>query len=365
MAIPPILNINGNISTVFDNSRQNNIDLLRCIAVASVFIHHAQHTFGGNFPFLGNYGGQFGPQLFFIISGYLISASCKKHSLRDYFFHRTFRILPAYLLFFLGIGFTIGGLSIAKISTHPWEFLANLVLWQQLFPTALINFDVLHVTWTLTVEVLWYGLAPLLLLGTRQIRWPTVVFFILLSSVWSYLASRHQLDFIFPGITDTNPGHSYLFLGNHFLSQVCFFIFGAWIYFQQDRLKHWNPTTCFTLGTLIFMLMPYYMAFNPIFITGIGIGFFMLAAINSQPIKNRAVFFVSETSYSIYLCHFPIILWIHDSLGLNSIAGVSISLLTTAIVSFLSYILIEKPGMKLGRLWTQGSQRVSVPPSSP
>lgn len=351
--LSPIFRINDNIRSVFDNSRQNNIDLLRCIAVAAVFIYHAQYIFGGNFLFLGSYGGQLGPQIFFVISGYLITSSCEKHSLRDYFFHRTFRILPAYLLFFIGIGFLLGGFNLSKIATYPWDFLANLVLWQQLFPSALINFDVLHVTWTLTVEVIWYALAPLLLLGVRGLRRSTVVFFILISSAWSYLAHRQHLDFIFPGVTDINPGHSYLFLGNHFLSQVCFFIFGAWIYFEKDKLKHWNPVTCLALGTLIFMLMPYYMTFNPIFITGIGIGFFMLAAINSAPIKNKIVFFISETSYSIYLCHFPIILWIHHSLGLNSAFAALVSLSLTLTVSLLSYILVEKPGIKLGRLWTQ------------
>lgn len=357
MATPLIFNIKDNIRSVFDNSHQNNIDLLRCIAVASVFIYHAQHIFGGNFPFLGSYGGQFGPQLFFVISGYLITASCKKHSLQDYFFHRAFRVLPAYLFFFLGIGFIFGGLKLVQISDHPWEFFANLVLLQQLFPSALINFDILHVTWTLTVEIIWYGLVPILLLSTKGVRWPTVTLFVLISSTWSYLSNGKKLDFLFPGITDNNSGHSYLFLGNNFLSQACFFIFGAWIYFQRDRLKDWNPVTCTVLGILIFILMPYYMAFNPIFITGIGIGFFMLAAINSQPIKNRVVFFISETSYSIYLCHFPIILWIQHSLGLSSALGAFASLLVTATISLFSYILIEKPGVMLGRLWTKNSQR--------
>lgn len=353
MAIHPIFNVNDHFKSIFDNARQNNIDLLRCIAVASVFIHHAQHTFGGNFPFLGGYGGQFGPQLFFLISGYLITASCQKHSLRDYLFHRSFRILPAYLFFFLGIGFITGAVSSSKIIEFPGYFLANLALWQQLFPNALLQFDVLHVTWTLTVEVLWYALAPLLLwLLKGSVRWPTVLFFTLFSSAWAYLASKTHFNFLFPGITDTNPGFSYLFLGNHFFSQICFFIFGAWIYSHRENLKSWNPATGFVLGSLIFMLMPYYMVFNPIFITGLGLGCFMLAAINCAPVKNRLVFFLSETSYSVYLCHFPIILWVRHGLGIESTLGVLISVLMTLLVAFLSYIFIEKPGMKAGRLWT-------------
>ncbi|MDD2608377.1 MAG: acyltransferase [Giesbergeria sp.] len=349
-----VFNISENVKSIFDNSRQNNIDLLRCIAVAAVFIHHAQHTFGGNFPFLGSYGGQFGPQLFFLISGYLITVSCQKHSLRDYFFHRSFRILPAYLFFFLTIGFVSGGINISKILQFPGYFFANLVLWQQLFPSALLTFDVLHVTWTLTVEVLWYALAPLILwLLKGSVRWPAVLFFAVFSSLWSYFASQRKFDFLFPGVTDSNPGFSYLFLGNHFFSQICFFILGSWIYSHREKLKTWNPITGFVLGSMIFMLMPYYMVFNPIFITGVGLTYFMIAAINSTSIKNRLVFFISETSYSIYLCHFPIILWVRHSLGLDSFAGVGLSLLLTILIAFLSFIFIEKPGMKVGRFLTK------------
>ncbi|MDP2768732.1 MAG: acyltransferase, partial [Giesbergeria sp.] len=173
MAIFSFLPNIKSLRALFNNDRQNNIDLLRAIAVVSVFIHHAQHVYGGNFPFFGEYGGQFGPQLFFVISGYLISASCQKHSLRDYAIHRIFRIIPAYLFFFIGIGVLTGIINFHRITQLPWEFLANLLLLQQLFPSALISFDVLHVTWTLTVEVLWYALAPLLVIGNRTLRWPT------------------------------------------------------------------------------------------------------------------------------------------------------------------------------------------------
>ena len=353
MAIASYFHTAENFRALLNNERQNNIDLLRAIAVVSVFIHHAQHIYGGYFPFLGEYGGQFGPQLFFLISGYLISASCQKHSLRDYSIHRIFRIIPAYLFFFIGIGALTGVVNLHRVVQLPWEFLANLLLLQQLFPSALISFDVLHVTWTLTVEVLWYAVAPLLMIGNRTLRWPTVAATVVLSTIWAFSASTHRMDHFFPGITDVNPGHSYLFIGNHFFSQICFFVFGAWIYFQKNKLTKWNPLSALAIGILIFLLKPYYMVFNPIFITGIGIGFFMLAAINSAAIKNKLIFLVSETSYSIYLCHFPIILWVHHGLGYNSLHGVVVSVLITIAISVLSYIFIEKPGMRFGRLLSE------------
>lgn len=355
-----ILSIKENFLSLWNNERQNNIDLLRAIAVVSVFIHHAQHVFGGIFPFLGDYGGQFGPQLFFLISGYLISASYQKHSLRSYAIHRFFRIIPAYLLFFIGIGIITNAISVRSILESPWQFFANLILLQQLFPSALIAFDVLHVTWTLTVEVLWYLLAPLLFFGHYKFRWPVVLISVFISTTWALLASLHVLDGLYPDIIKINPGYSYLFIGNNFISQFCFFIFGAWLQLHKSELSNWNPLSALTLGVLIFMLKPYYMIFNPIFITGIGLGFFMLAAINSTAIKNRLVFLISETSYSIYLCHFPVILWVQHGLGLGSIKGVLVAISVTMLISLASYLYIEKPGMRLGRLIADNRRRSLV-----
>lgn len=334
---------------LFDNTRQNNIDLLRAIAVVSVFIHHAQVTFGGNFPFFGEYGGQFGPQMFFVISGYLIAASSLKHAARDYVLHRFFRIMPAYLFFFLGIGIFNGVITTQKVGDHPGQFLANLSLMQQLFPAALLQFDVMHVTWTLTVEVLWYALAPLLLLRRRLLSTSTTLAITAISTVWVVLANNHFLDGLYPGITDTNPGWSYLFLANHFLAQMCFFAFGAWIYCHQKRFKNLNPLIFLICAIFIFILRPYYFIFNPIFITGIGIGLLLIGCLYSHPIKNRVAFWISETSYSIYLCHFPIILWVHGSWQLQGLAGVAVAVTLTLTISTLSYLLIEKPAVRLGR----------------
>ncbi|GAB1386494.1 hypothetical protein MASR1M59_16420 [Melaminivora sp.] len=337
---------------LLDNQRQNNIDLLRAIAVVSVFIHHAQSVYGGNFPFLGEYGGQFGPQLFFLISGYLISASCIKHPIGGYAIHRIFRIMPAYLLFFVGIGIYTEVITLARVSQTPWQFLANILLLQQLFPAALLHYDVLHVTWTLTVELLWYLLAPLLL-WRKRLSTGTVVVITVLSTLWAWVANLHLLDGLYPGITDSNPGFSYLFLANHFFSQVCFFAFGSWIYFHQERLRQLNPLPLLLIGILIFLLRPYYFFFNPIFITGIGLGLFMLAGLNSPAIRNKAIFFISETSYSIYLCHFPILLLVHNQWGLTGLPGLLTSIGLTLLVCSASYVLLEKPAIRLGRRLTR------------
>ena len=243
--------------------KQNNIDLLRALAVSAVFIHHAQHTLGGNFPFFGEYGGQFGPQLFFIISGYLIIASWQKYTWKEYVLHRFFRIIPAYLFFFLGIGWLQNVVTIDRITAQFNYFLANIFLIQQLIPNALIAFDVLHVTWTLTVEVLWYASAPFFSWMLMRHSLSTVLGATLVATAWSWLSSIGYLNALHPSIQN-NPGHIYLFVSNNFFSQVCFFVFGAWVYQNKSKLSEINPLTVILIGLCVFFLRSYFFVFNPI-----------------------------------------------------------------------------------------------------
>ena len=342
MNFPPLLSLPS-------IDRQNNIDLLRALAVTAVFIHHAQHVFGGNFPFFGEYGGQFGPQLFFLISGYLITASWDKYQWHEYVCHRFFRIMPAYLLFFLGFGALQHVVTIGRVADHPGYFLANLLLIQQLVPLSLITFDALHVTWTLTVELLWYVSVPLFaLLLTRQPR-TTLVVSTLVSTVWAILANKGILNPLFPSVAH-EPGWIYLFAANHFLAQVCFFVFGAWVYRHKSQLKNIHPLSAILAGLLVFLLRPYYFVFNPMFITGIGLMCFLIAAVNLTDMKNKLVMLLSETSYSIYLCHFPILLYVGERFGKGSLTGLVVATAATLLLSFLTYKLVEKPGMRLGRV---------------
>ena len=349
-------------TTLLMDPHQNNIALLRALAVTSVFIHHAQHVFGGDFPFFGTFGGEFGPQMFFIISGYLISASCVNHDLREYFLRRVFRILPAYLLYFLGFGIFDGTINWTKVDSYPGGFLVNLLLLQQLFPQSLIRYDVLHVTWTLTVEILWYILAPIIFFAFGGVTKKLVVACIILSSAWSILATMGYLDFIHPEVIAQNKAYSYLFLGNHFISQLCFFILGAYVYCHRDTLKEWNPANAILIGITILILKPYYGLFSPIFVTGIAATFFLIAAIGATTIKNKFIAHVSETSYSIYLCHFPALLLV-NALGYKGLSGVCLSVFLTLLLSTLSYIFVEKPGIALGReLASKWMRRTALQP---
>src|SRR5690606_15470757 len=75
---------------------ENNLDILRALAVLAVVAHHFSVYSGVPIPLLGEQGGGMGVQLFFLISGYLIVQSASKHSVGEYALARFFRIFPVY-----------------------------------------------------------------------------------------------------------------------------------------------------------------------------------------------------------------------------------------------------------------------------
>jgi peptidoglycan/LPS O-acetylase OafA/YrhL len=88
-------------------SYRPEIDTLRAIAVLAVIIYHAQINLFGNLFFSG---GFLGVDIFFVISGYLITSIILKElynkesfSYKNFYIRRARRILPA---FFHSLGFT-------------------------------------------------------------------------------------------------------------------------------------------------------------------------------------------------------------------------------------------------------------------
>jgi peptidoglycan/LPS O-acetylase OafA/YrhL len=150
------------------------IDGLRALAVLPVILFHAGfETFSGGFV---------GVDVFFVISGYLITTIILKEleqddfSIARFYERRARRILPAlFLVMFVCIPFAWLWLlpddmqrfsqSLVAVST----FVSNLLFWQEsgYFDTAAELKPLLH-TWSLAVEEQYYVLFPLFLV----LVWP-------------------------------------------------------------------------------------------------------------------------------------------------------------------------------------------------
>ena len=157
-----------------------DIDGLRAIAVGSVLVYHA-------FP-KALMGGFVGVDIFFVISGFLIttiilqSLAAGDFTYRDFYERRIRRIFPALIVVLLAT--LLAGwylllsdefAELGKQTVGGTAFVANLVFWGEAgyFDTAAETKPLLHL-WSLGIEEQFYIFWPLLLGFAWRKRWPIV-----------------------------------------------------------------------------------------------------------------------------------------------------------------------------------------------
>ncbi|QRM29031.1 acyltransferase family protein [Microvirga sp. VF16] len=181
-------------------SREFRVDVqaLRGIAVLLVVIYHANL---GLFP-----AGYLGVDIFFVISGFLITGLIKyqleqgRFSFRDFYYRRAKRLLPAaYIVIALttiAAPFFLSDLGLQEFKYQVLgaiTFTGNIALWLQsdYFAQAAETKPLLHV-WSLAIEEQYYLVLPAFLLLTPSRLWLRGVSLLLVISLalCLYLASR-------------------------------------------------------------------------------------------------------------------------------------------------------------------------------
>ena len=350
------------------------IDGLRAIAVIFVILYHAQitifddpqitlfgyHTIFG-YPLF--WGGFIGVDIFFVISGYLITSIILKElkatgtfSFKHFYERRVRRILPALLFVIL--------------ASLPFA-------WVYLLPSILVDFSksilyslgfssnfyfhytglqygaenglsraFLH-TWSLSVEEQFYILFPIILImifryfrkylltilvlglilslqladwGSKQ--YPSASFYLLHTRMWELLAGSILAYF------EITTGHrSKNKTLNLILPSIGLFLIGHSILFFNDEMFH---PSFYTLSTIIGVCLIIWFSNKNELITKI--------------LSTKLFIGIGLISYSLYLWHYPIFVF---AARLNiSDGNIFIKLLICVFIltlSIMSYYLIEKP----------------------
>lgn len=158
---------------------RTDIQALRGLAVSLVLLYHAD---------IGSIkGGFLGVDIFFVISGYLITGLVKKgiedgsFRFSEFYFRRAKRLLPAaYVTFFvsaLAAPFILNAQELRDLTAQVFgalTFTANLVLFSQAgyFSGGAELKPLLHV-WSLSIEEQYYLILPAFLVFTPRKYWPS------------------------------------------------------------------------------------------------------------------------------------------------------------------------------------------------
>lgn len=148
---------------------------LRAISILIVILGHLNHKSFGNqhfpFPFTLLIDSGFGVNVFFVISGFLITTLLIKEetdfgkiSLKDFYVRRVFRIFPAYY-FLLLVYFVLQLCSVLYFTKDSW--LSSIFYYKYLSSSG--DWETGHF-WSLSVEEQFYLVWPLVFIYFKKLR---------------------------------------------------------------------------------------------------------------------------------------------------------------------------------------------------
>ncbi|MBS7777086.1 acyltransferase [Acidovorax sp. CCYZU-2555] len=332
-------------------SRNRNLDLIRLIAAILVLFSHCYPLAGRAIeePFLwtfGHTGGDIALCTFFVISGYLISASyIRSQSALDYAWKRCLRIFPAlfFAVFFsIILGALLTPLDFQAYVAHEQTtaYLRNifldiqynlpLVFSENPFPNA-VNGSL----WTLPIEFFMY--AMILAMGVAGI----------LSARFSVVAAGLCIFGVL-AVRNADLARPYIVLGAAELSVAlrlgASFFIGAALYFYRDKIRYHGGIA------LLFLAIIFFTKFTPpaLYLYALLLPYiiFYLASVDIPWLDNITRH--GDFSYGIYIYAFPIqqllVHWFNNSISVSMLFIGSLAI--TLPIAVLSWKFVEEPALR-------------------
>jgi peptidoglycan/LPS O-acetylase OafA/YrhL len=332
---------------------------LRAISILLVVICHLSHTPGSLPPFLSQIGGV-GVEMFFVISGFLITLLLKREwnrtqtiSLQNFYIRRSLRIIPAYA-FFLFVMFMFQLLGF--LSAPPRAWVGAMTYTSSIIPG--YAWDLGH-TWSLSIEEIFYLFWPFLFLAVRKQR-PFLAFivcFVIGTLVPFSFCCLAWCRVDFGGFDLSNLTRlNCIFVG------CCLALLATSPTYQHALLKFARPFRWLLFGSLSLLLLVRAASILLGHYKIIGLyNFFLSPPVESvllailvwvcvtnrdsvlfRILNSRPFHFVGVLSYSIYLWQQPFTNpersgWIFEF---------PFNLLAIGLLAMVSYVLIESPFLK-------------------
>lgn len=328
-----------------------DIDGLRAVAIILVLGFHA-------FPKIIP-GGFVGVDVFFVISGYLISQILQQnfkhgnYTLLTFYNRRIRRIFPVLILvlcstYFLSWYYMASEdfWAVAKYIAAGAGFVSNFALWQEAgyFDATAKSKPLLHL-WSLGIEEQFYLVWPLLLFGTRKLQLKAfhIALTLLVVSLSAYIYLIHH-DKIAAFYSPLSRVWELMLGGSLALADIKF------SYWKE---KKWMAAAGSILGLFLILLAAFIFNSNKSY--GIlmllpSIGAFLIIAAGSSAWVNRLVLSqrgmvgIGLISYALYLWHWPLLVFArYGQVEPLSAKDTFFVLLLSFVLAILCYFLIEKP----------------------
>lgn len=338
------------------------IDGLRALAVLFVIFYHLDFSFNNAIHFKN---GFFGVDIFFVISGYLITLiilkelyETKNFSFLLFYERRIRRIIPLFLVvglitsipawfFMLPSDFIL----LSKSFLSSSFFFSNFYFYEittDYFARESELIPFLH-TWSLSIEEQYYLITPLILFilfkYKEKFLLPVLflLFFLSLDNAYNIAYSEKNFDYFFYS----------------FFSRFWEILTGSIIAITKKKFKIKKDilTKSIPVISIVFVFVIIFVPdvkndnyinylFLLILFTAIFIYFSENNDFASKLLSSPPFVFIGLLSYSLYLWHYPIISFYHIIPGHYFLSSKYLVLLAILSISLFSYSFIEKPFRK-------------------
>ena len=354
------------------NSWQDGIEVLRGIAAMSVLLFHCIGLLPWNVsetPLAIFSVGLIGVDLFFAISGYVITASVIRQKDRPdyttYFWRaRLARILPLYYITTTVFLLAVSSAALDKEATL--QILSHLFLAHSFFQNAV--FSINGVTWSLSIELQFYALAffivPLIARASRNTL--LAGYFVVLCGVLAYrFACWYWLT------KAGAPDDAFIHLFSQVPALIDSFVLGGLIcMLKLPRLTRVQTVLLglMTFGLLILIYViydgsaPRHWTSMPMTVLSRSLVAWFVGAALLLAISIRTslawwpMLELGKISYGIYLWHLIVLYLVQRHVPIKGTGAVLIIIAFTLVLAKLSHLAIEMPFMR----WAHNARRTSV-----
>ena len=339
----------GKVGNRSSRSRSGALDGIRGLAVLSVFLSHTSGRDMALAPWLQFHGiGHIGVLLFFVLSGFLLTRNLLGgQTTSQFYMRRFFRIVPLYFFVLMGV------LIYQSTGRYSPEYLHI----SGGAESALLHFLFLKgdgVFWTMAAEFVFYLLLPpvVIAIGRLGIGWlvaATVLYF-----AWFYAIRVLGYSLPEPKVVDiAHPGQ--------FLDVFICGILAAHVRRPLPKLivalGFWGLlalTVAFVSANFLGAERPWFglrwlsIVYGVVFAAGIA-----SAAQGNRLIAGPAEIFILRfmgvVGFGWYLLHFAVLQVINLQTDLHPMVKFMSAFVLCALVSWVVFQTIERPGMRLGR----------------
>lgn len=331
--------------------RVNNFDLLRILAAMQVMVIHSMARLGipvpGGLKWLEWFPGV---PIFFVISGYLVSASFERQdNIARYLKNRFLRIYPG-LWVCIGLTVivtTVLGYKRAHLLDFVW--LPAQLLGFIYTPGFLKHFGVGTYNgslWTIPIELQFYLVLPLVYFARKRFRNRELAVPLLLGT---FIAITLILGYALPGFNTQQETRVDKVIRYTFVSSFYLFLLGVLL----QRLKAFQSKLIagkalyWLAGYVLLMLvLPEHLSPALMVLSYLVLGITAVSVAYTVPTAGEHILHGQDISYGVYIYHGLVINLLVEFKMATGLYEIGIIVISTLVLGTLSWKLVEQPFLR-------------------